>query len=150
MVLADDTRRQILTALRTGGSELSVSDLVERLVVSQPTVSKHLRVLREAGLVDLRQEGQHRFYHLVPGSLDEAAAWLADFVVLPADHEEPLEVSDSSINRFGARLGSSAAAVAGLGDQVGHLYESASAQITERVVEPIRKRIDGVRGARAE
>ena len=138
-MLADDTRRQILAALRESGSELSVSDLVEQLVVSQPTVSKHLRVLREAGLVTLRQEGQHRYYRLIPGALAAPAVWLAQFVPAQEAEVDEVEISDTTLNRWGARLGSSAASVAGLGDQVAHLYETASEQLTERVVEPIKR-----------
>ena len=70
-VVADSTRREILRILlerynQSGavGGELSVSDIVVQLGLSQPTVSKHLKVLREAGLVGVREAGQHRYYHL--------------------------------------------------------------------------------------
>ena len=69
-VLADGTRRELLATLlerRIRGSsngELSVSELVERLGLSQPTVSKHLQKLREHGLVSVRTEGQHHLYRL--------------------------------------------------------------------------------------
>ena len=59
-VLADSTRRDIVDLLRSG-SELSVGQLVESLGITQPTVSKHLKVLREAGVVVAREEGQHRY-----------------------------------------------------------------------------------------
>ncbi|ABY24448.1 transcriptional regulator, ArsR family [Renibacterium salmoninarum ATCC 33209] len=78
-VLAERTRREILTALQK--SDKAVGELVEELGASQPTVSKHLRVLREAGLVSMRAEGQRRFYKLVPAPLATVADWLEDFGV---------------------------------------------------------------------
>jgi len=85
-VLADGTRRELLLHLlhraESGGGngEIAVSDLVGELEISQPTVSKHLKVLRDHGLVAVREEGQHRYYRLDPGPLDELAIWLAPFV----------------------------------------------------------------------
>jgi ArsR family transcriptional regulator len=84
-VVADRTRRDLLGALldaygsdSTGG-ELSVGQLVVRLGVSQPTVSKHLRVLREIGLVTSREEGQHRYYRLDPEPLLGLEEWVTPF-----------------------------------------------------------------------
>ena len=71
-VLAEPTRRTILDLLRDG--ESPVGDLVVRLRLSQPAVSKHLRVLREAGLVDVRADAQRR-----PEPLVEIDAWLAPY-----------------------------------------------------------------------
>jgi len=76
-VISDGTRRQLLDALREG--DRSVGELVEALGVSQPTVSKHLKVLREAGLATMRAEGQRRYYSVSPEPLDHAARWLAAF-----------------------------------------------------------------------
>ncbi|MFD9738787.1 ArsR/SmtB family transcription factor [Umezawaea sp. NPDC059074] len=76
-VLADPSRREILDLLRAG--ERPVGDLVDRLTLTQPTVSKHLRVLREAGLVDVRQDAQRRWYRLRPQPLAEVDAWLAPY-----------------------------------------------------------------------
>ncbi|MFI9011668.1 ArsR/SmtB family transcription factor [Actinosynnema sp. NPDC053489] len=76
-VLADPQRRRILDVLRAG--ERPVNDLVDRLSVSQPTVSKHLRVLRDAGLVEVRREAQRRLYRLRPEPLAEVDAWLAPY-----------------------------------------------------------------------
>ncbi|GAA3421111.1 ArsR/SmtB family transcription factor [Streptosporangium vulgare] len=73
-VLAEPRRREILDLLRTG--ERPVGDLVERLALTQPTVSKHLRILREAGLVEVRHDAQRRWYRLRPEPLAEIAAWL--------------------------------------------------------------------------
>ena len=76
-VLAEPTRRSILDLLRDG--ELPVGALVTRLRLSQPAVSKHLRVLREAGLVDVRSDAQRRLYRLRPEPLAEVDAWLAPY-----------------------------------------------------------------------
>ena len=75
--LAEPSRRQILDLLRDG--ERSVSDLVARLKLSQPGVSKHLRVLREAGLVEVRPEGRRRWYALRARPLAEVDEWLAPY-----------------------------------------------------------------------
>jgi DNA-binding transcriptional ArsR family regulator len=76
-ILAEPTRRQILDLLR--GREHLVGDLVTALPLSQPGVSKHLRVLREAGLVRVRQDAQRRWYGLNPAPLAEIDAWLAPY-----------------------------------------------------------------------
>lgn len=76
-VLAEPSRRQILDLLREG--ERPVGDLVDRLALSQPAVSKHLRVLRDAGLVEVRPQAQRRLYRLRPEPLAEIDAWLAPY-----------------------------------------------------------------------
>ncbi|MEZ5190498.1 MAG: metalloregulator ArsR/SmtB family transcription factor [Schumannella sp.] len=78
-VLADGTRREILSRLKGHGGEVSVTELVTELGISQPTVSKHLKVLREAGLVAVREEGQHRFYRLDVARWPSLEEWLARF-----------------------------------------------------------------------
>lgn len=81
-VLADETRRDIVTLLHrasSDGSEMSVGELVESLGITQPTVSKHLKVLREAGVVRVREDGQHRFYRLDKTPLLSLNEWLAGF-----------------------------------------------------------------------
>lgn len=87
-VVADSTRRDILAVLLDrenedaggdGAGEISVGQIVAELGLSQPTVSKHLKVLREAGLVGVREEGQHRYYHLVRDPLEELEDWLIPF-----------------------------------------------------------------------
>jgi DNA-binding transcriptional ArsR family regulator len=75
--LAEPHRRQILDLLRTG--ERSVGDLVGRLGLSQPGVSKHLKVLREAGLVAVRPQGKLRWYGLRAQPLAEVDAWLEPY-----------------------------------------------------------------------
>jgi DNA-binding transcriptional ArsR family regulator len=76
-VLAEPARREILDLLREG--ERSVGELVAALPLSQPGVSKHLRVLREAGLVKVRPDAQRRWYGLTPEPLAELDAWLAPY-----------------------------------------------------------------------
>ncbi|KXK61391.1 ArsR family transcriptional regulator [Micromonospora rosaria] len=77
-VLADPSRRRILDTLR-GGDGLIVKELTAALDLSQPNVSKHLRVLREAGLVTETVERQRRRYRLRPDALRELDAWLAPY-----------------------------------------------------------------------
>jgi DNA-binding transcriptional ArsR family regulator len=76
-VLAEPSRRRILDLLRD--EERSVGELVDRLPLSQPGVSRHLRVLREAGLVHVRQEAQRRVYAVRPEPLADVDAWLAPY-----------------------------------------------------------------------
>ncbi len=75
--LADPKRRQILDAVRDRPA--TVSSLVELLGISQPGVSKHLKVLREANLVRVRADGQKRWYELNPAPLSELDAWLEPY-----------------------------------------------------------------------
>jgi DNA-binding transcriptional ArsR family regulator len=79
-VLAERHRRRILDLLRDG--ERPVTALVQQLALSQPAVSKHLRVLREAGLVQTRVDAQRRMYRLEPQPLREIDAWLAPYRAL--------------------------------------------------------------------
>ncbi|MHC6222150.1 ArsR/SmtB family transcription factor [Arthrobacter sp. MMS24-S77] len=81
-VIAEATRRDILVSLRSG--DKAVGELVEELAASQPTISKHLKVLREADLVSMRAQGQKRYYALNPKPLAGVASWLETFDVGPA------------------------------------------------------------------
>jgi DNA-binding transcriptional ArsR family regulator len=87
--LAEPTRRRIVDALRR--RESSVSDLVAMLAMSQPAISKHLRVLREAGIVSSRTAAQQRIYRLEPGPFRELDAWLTPYRKLWAAHLDALE-----------------------------------------------------------
>jgi DNA-binding transcriptional ArsR family regulator len=87
--LAAPHRRQILDLLRQG--ERSVNELVAQLEISQPGVSKHLRVLREAGLVEVRPQGRHRWYGLHPEPLAEVDDWLAPYRAFWSDRLDALE-----------------------------------------------------------
>ena len=75
--LAEGNRRRILDLLR--GGERPVGDLVDALGVSQPAVSKHLRVLRQAGLVEARADAQRRLYRIRPQPLQEIDSWLEPY-----------------------------------------------------------------------
>ncbi len=121
-VVADPTRRDILgvlldreTSLPQSGGEISVGEIVAALGASQPTVSKHLKVLRESGLVAVREEGQHRYYKLDRAPLERLEDWLIPFVssdaaadaamlagVEAVSHEEPL---NSEQRAFASALG---------------------------------------------
>jgi DNA-binding transcriptional ArsR family regulator len=78
--LSDESRRTVLDALRTGPA--TVSELAALLPIARPGVSRHLRVLREAGLVDVRQEAQWRIYQLRPEPLAELDDWLGHYRAL--------------------------------------------------------------------
>jgi DNA-binding transcriptional ArsR family regulator len=76
-VLAEPSRRAILTLLASG--ERSVGDLESALSLSQPSVSKHLRVLRDAGFVEATIDAQRRVYRIRPEPLQEVDAWMTPF-----------------------------------------------------------------------
>jgi ArsR family transcriptional regulator len=103
-VIAEGTRREILGSLREG--DKSVGELVEELEVSQPTVSKHLKVLREAGLVSMRAQGQKRFYALQTDPLQDVADWVAGFGLASASLpvEEPLAPAVALVSASAAEL----------------------------------------------
>ncbi|MDH6423354.1 ArsR/SmtB family transcription factor [Aurantimicrobium minutum] len=119
-VVADSTRREMLQILlenlETGSGEMSVSELVARTGLSQPTVSKQLKVLRDAGLVRVREEGQHRLYHLDPTPLEELEDWAIPFlsVNFPGDlddagQERLFAAADEAVVAAGTSVGSAAA-----------------------------------------
>ena len=87
--LAEPHRRQILDLLRA--EERSVGDLVDRLTLSQPGVSKHLKVLREAGLVAVRSQGKQRLYALRSQPLAEVDAWLEPYRAYWSERLDALE-----------------------------------------------------------
>ena len=88
-ILSEPNRRDILDLLRE--RERSVGDLVDHLDLSQPGVSKHLRVLREAGLVSVRRDAQRRWYGVRPEPLAEIDAWLEPYRRLWAGRLDALE-----------------------------------------------------------
>ena len=88
-VLAEPTRRRILDLLRD--DERPVNELVHQLQISQPGVSKHLRVLRDAGLVEVRQDAQRRLYRVRAEPLAEIEEWLAPYRRLWAGTLDALE-----------------------------------------------------------
>ncbi|NUT33238.1 MAG: winged helix-turn-helix transcriptional regulator [Hamadaea sp.] len=87
--LAEPTRRRILDELRS--SPRTVGGLVEALAISQPSVSKHLKALREAGLVTSRVAAQTRIYRIDPAPLRALDAWLAPYRELWSHHLDALE-----------------------------------------------------------
>jgi DNA-binding transcriptional ArsR family regulator len=88
-VLAEPHRRQILDLLRE--DERAVGDLVAEVGISQPSMSKHLRVLRDAGLVEVRTEAQRRVYRLRPEPLREIDEWLQPYRVAWSKRLDALE-----------------------------------------------------------
>jgi DNA-binding transcriptional ArsR family regulator len=94
-VIAEATRRDILVSLRKG--DKAVGELVQELEASQPTISKHLKVLREADLVSMRAQGQKRYYALNPKPLAGIASWLETFDVGPARTAGAAEASPSPV-----------------------------------------------------
>ena len=90
--LADPARLRIVEAMRSG--ECAVGDIVERMDIEQSGVSRHLRILAEAGIVQMRPEGQKRLYSLRKEAFDELEAWVAAY----RRHWE------ARLDRFGAAL----------------------------------------------
>jgi len=88
-VLAEPNRRKLLDLLRT--AERPVGELVDALELSQPAVSKHLRVLRESGLVDVRVDAQRRLYRVRPEPLREIDAWLEPYRQMWSSRLDELE-----------------------------------------------------------
>lgn len=88
-IIAEPNRRAILSLLAT--SERSVSDIEQQLRMSQPSVSKHLRVLRDAGFVEARVDAQRRVYRIRPEPLMEVDAWLETFRRFWSTHVDALE-----------------------------------------------------------
>lgn len=105
--IADPTRRNIMETLlsaQVAGSELTVSELVQKTGLGQPTVSKHLKTLREVGLVSAREDGQKRFYSVTPEPLEEIEDWMINFLSLgfEAEGEEDLA---KNLGEAGEKLG---------------------------------------------
>ena len=88
-IIAEPNRRAILSLLVT--AQQSVGDIERQLRMTQPTVSKHLRVLREAGFVESTRDAQRRLYRLRPEPLREVDAWLAQFRRFWSVHVDALE-----------------------------------------------------------
>ncbi|MCU1404701.1 MAG: metalloregulator ArsR/SmtB family transcription factor [Glaciihabitans sp.] len=115
-VVADATRRDLLSLLLehyvstdSDTGELSVGEIVEKLGLSQPTVSKHLKVLRDHGLVAVREGGQHRYYSLESTPLEEMEDWLIPFLSADFDPSridpEDAEAAAAYIAWSGAEVG---------------------------------------------
>jgi DNA-binding transcriptional ArsR family regulator len=165
-VVADATRRHLLQvllerAVGSGSGELSVGELVDRLALSQPTVSKHLRVLREVGLVTVREEGQHRYYRVDGRPLEALEEWLTPFFGAPGARPPERDGAESAVSatqeehRLSAPLRRAAQglqhagevgapvgrAVADASHRVRTVVEGASEQVDRRVIRPLRQRL---------
>ena len=101
--IAEPNRRAILSLL--AGSERSVGEIEEQLQLPQPSVSKHLRVLREAGFVESRVDAQRRLYRIRPEPLMEVDAWLAPFRRFWSVHVDALERHLDRMNPVPRRKG---------------------------------------------
>jgi DNA-binding transcriptional ArsR family regulator len=94
--VAEPRRRQILDLLVSG--ERAVNDLVDELGLAQPLVSKHLRVLRQVGLVDVRDAGRQRLYRLNGAPLKQIADWLSRYEALWAARFDQLDAVLTSLS----------------------------------------------------
>ncbi len=90
--LADPTRREIVALLAKG--ERTAGEIFARFDIADPTVSRHLKVLRESGLIAFRQQAQSRIYRLEPDALDETRQWM----------QAQIDVCRSRFDRLGAHL----------------------------------------------
>ena len=99
--IAEPRRRQIIDLLAAG--ERPVNDLVEALGLAQPQVSKHLRVLREVGAVDVRSEGRRRLYRLNGDALKPIHDWVKGYEQLWSDRFEQLDAVLDELKREGGR-----------------------------------------------
>ena len=90
--LADPTRRDIVAMLAAG--ERSAGDIAERFPIAGPSVSRHLKVLRESGLIAYRREATSRFYRLEPAPLEEVRQWM----------DAQLDLVRARFDRLGAHL----------------------------------------------
>lgn len=169
-VIADATRRELLQVLleRVSASDsptgdISVGELVEKLGLSQPTVSKHLKVLRESGLVVVREVGQHRYYRLESQPLESVEDWLMPFMAVAygtdapessrslgagafaawsgAPLPEPLRRAGETLQHPGEAGANLGRAVADATHGVRHRFEEASENVERRVIEPIKKKL---------
>ncbi|RFA16842.1 hypothetical protein B7R21_01660 [Subtercola boreus] len=158
-VIADPTRRHVLSLLLKRyvaadrddegdgeGAEpfgaIGVSELVAQLELSQPTVSKHLKVLRDAGLVSVREVGQHRYYALEASPLEEVEDWLIPF--LSADFDEVEQEDGSGVEGNLADLaeqGKSQASI--VGERVGQSVATATGR-ARSIFEEVTRRFPNI------
>jgi ArsR family transcriptional regulator len=160
-VVADATRRDLLrvlldryTASDSTRGEISVGEIVEKLGLSQPTVSKHLKVLRDHDLVTVREEGQHRYYSLDTSPLEDLEDWLIPF--LSADFDAGLGVGSTvfaawsgvqvpePLRRAAETLQHPTEAGTAIGRRAAEAsirLQDASHDIERRVIEPIKKKL---------
>jgi DNA-binding transcriptional ArsR family regulator len=145
-VVADPTRRDLLqvlldryVSLDSESGEISVGEIVEKLGISQPTVSKHLKVLRDQGLVTVREEGQHRYYCIDTSPLEVLEDWLIPF--LSADFDTSADVAGSAV--FAAWSGMPLPEPGKAGNAVGRAAANAAFGASKRIqgaIEPLKSR----------
>ena len=164
-VIADPTRRDLLQVLLdryvatdSASGELSVGEMVEKLGLSQPTVSKHLKVLRDCHLVRVREDGQHRYYSLDAEPLEAIEDWLIPFLSSDFDADNdggaavftawsganvpaPLRRAAESLQHSSETGTSIGRAVAEASFQARTAIEDATAGVQQKVIDPIRKRL---------
>ena len=150
-VISDPTRRDLLHVLleryvspdsETG--EISVGDLVDKLAISQPTVSKHLRVLRDHALVSVREDGQHRYYRLDATPLEEIEDWLIPFLSADFDDTGLQEIDTDISPAFAAWSGADVGETIGrrVAESTHHartVIHDASEQVTKRLPKTLRR-----------
>ena len=172
-VIADPTRRELLRVLlehrlenQQDLGEVSVGGLVEALELSQPTVSKHLKVLRDSGLVAVREEGQHRYYRLEPSPLEAVEDWIipflsADVVILGNDAgstafaawagsslpkplrkvAETIEHPSDAGTAVGRSVADASHQVRSVIEGATQRIEEASAKVEKKVIDPLREKL---------
>ncbi len=151
-VISDPTRRDLLQVLLEryhdddpARGEISVGEIVERIGLTQPTVSKHLKVLRDHGLVTVREDGQHRFYRLDAAPLDAIEEWILPFL------EAGLRDVDVTSARGDVSAAFAAWSGADMGETIGRrvaesthgarsAIHDAAEQVTKRLPRPMRRR----------
>jgi ArsR family transcriptional regulator len=150
-VVSDATRRDLLQVLldryvahEPSSGEISVGEIVDKLGLSQPTVSKHLKVLRDHGLVTVREEGQHRYYCIDTSPLEDLEDWLIPF--LSADFDTAADGAGSTV--FAAWSGMPLPETGRAGNAVGRAAAAASFQarnagheVERRVIDPLKSRL---------
>lgn len=155
-VVADATRRELLRVLLeqhlasdSSGGGISVGQIVTKLNISQPTVSKHLKVLRDVGLVTVREGGQHRYYSIDSSPLEQVEDWLIPFLASDAvGAAESVPVDDAGPAVYsawaGAQLPAPLRRVAERLPQAGEAGAAvgrAAADVSHRVLSPLKKRL---------
>ncbi|CAN5333189.1 metalloregulator ArsR/SmtB family transcription factor [Frigoribacterium sp. UYMn621] len=165
-VVADATRRDLLRVLldrytasdtahgRASAGEISVGEIVEKLGLSQPTVSKHLKVLRDHDLVTVREEGQHRYYSLDTSPLEDLEDWLIPF--LSADFDGGIDEGSTVFAAWSGvqvpepfrRAAETLQHPTDAGTAIGRRAAEASIRLQDaqhdlerRVIEPIKKKL---------
>jgi len=147
-VIADATRRDLLSRLLAvrladgASADVAVGELVEQTGLSQPTVSKHLKVLRDQGLVAVREEAQHRYYRLDAAPLGEVEEWLSPFALANsvAGAPQAQDGSDTPLIAWsgagaGEKIGRAAAVTAHQAQAILHRLESLTALAKQQLAD---------------